>query len=96
MAGTRALLEPPAGFETFVPGDPPELPALVVGWTLTPPEFELFDVLVGDVVLVELGVRAALGALVEVGVLAAPVLLVVLALPGVAAAEDVREEVVDR
>jgi hypothetical protein len=57
VAGTRALLEPPAGFATFVPGEPPpECPVLVVGRALTPPVLKVVDVFVGDGVLVELGV----------------------------------------
>jgi hypothetical protein len=100
VAGTRALLEPPAGLLTLVPGEPLPAPLSVldVGCALTPPDAEVVDVFVGAGVLVELGV------LVGLGVLAAPVLVVVpvvlaalgvLGVLGALAAEDAAEEVVD-
>ncbi len=102
VAGTRALLEPPAGFSTFVPGEPPPERSVLVPWGLTPPEFEPADVFAGDGVLVEPGLLVVLVdvvlvgvALVDVGVLVLLVLLVLVTLP-VAAADEVAEEVVDR
>ena len=71
VAGTRALLEPPAGLDAAVPGELPplELPPLELdaGWGLAPPEL-------GLVVLVRLG-RDFLEVVLVVGVLVDDVVL---------------------
>jgi hypothetical protein len=90
VAGTRALLDPPAGFLTLVPGELPP-PDVDDGATPTPPEpevlvFVVFVVLapvlvcvfvvVGVlVVLVVLGVLDVLDVLDVAGGLAAPAVL---------------------
>lgn len=91
VAGTRALLDPPAGFRTLVEGERPELPVTAGGCGLTPPELEVvagFGLLVvvlavlvvvfGVLVVAADGVLAELEVLVEAGVLAGLVVLAAL------------------
>lgn len=70
VAGTRALLDPPAGFGAFVPGElAPE--DEVGGWALTPPEPDCLDgfgFFAGVLVVCD-GVLGVLGVLVVVVVL---------------------------
>jgi hypothetical protein len=94
VAGTRALLDPPAGFWTLLEDERPELPVTAGGCGLTPPELEVvagFDLVVVVVVVVAVlvvlrgvlvvaadGVLAELEVLVEGGAL--PELFVLAAL----------------
>jgi hypothetical protein len=78
VAGTRALLDPPAGLGTLVPGELPPLDPCG-GCALTPPELDVLVLVLVLVVFVAgalvvvlvLGAVGAVGVPVEVVVLAA-------------------------